>query len=187
MSITCSKWMSRWCCRLGAKVRLVTSADVIHSWWVPAFAVKRDAIPGFINEAWTRVEKPGVYRGQCAELCGKDHGFTPIVVGRKTRPDYDAWLAERKAQAAQLKELTSKDWTREELIARGDKACITPPVWRVTRPAPGSSPMLPALKGSPIATGPIEDHLHRVFFGKPGTAMKPRSASNCWKSTWRRS
>ena len=99
---------------IGAKVRfLVTSADVIHSWWVPAFAVKRDAIPGFINEAWTRVEKPGIYRGQCAELCGKDHGFMPIVVDVKTRADYDAWLAERKAQAAQLKELTSKDWTLE--------------------------------------------------------------------------
>lgn len=117
----------------GAKIRfLVTSADVIHSWWVPAFAVKRDAIPGFINEAWSRVEKPGLYRGQCAELCGKDHGFMPIVVDVKTRPDYDAWLAERKAQAAQLKELTSKEWTLDELVARGTRF-ITPPARPVIR------------------------------------------------------
>src|SRR5450830_1775409 len=111
---------------VGAKVRfLVTAADVIHSWWVPAFAVKRDAIPGFINEAWTRVEKPGIYRGQCAELCGKDHGFMPIVVEVKSKADYDTWLGERKAEAAKLKELTSKEWTREELVARGDKVYHT--------------------------------------------------------------
>jgi cytochrome c oxidase subunit 2 len=104
---------------VGAKVRfLVTAADVIHSWWVPAFAVKRDAIPGFVNEAWTRIEKPGIYRGQCAELCGKDHGFMPIVVEVKSKADYDTWLGERKAEAAKLKELTSKEWTLDELVAR---------------------------------------------------------------------
>ena len=156
----------------GAKIRfLVTSADVIHSWWVPAFAVKRDAIPGFINEAWTRVEKPGLYRGQCAELCGKDHGFMPIVVDVKARPDYDAWLAERKAQAAQLKELTSKEWTLEELMARGDKVYHTACTACHQAEGQGLPPMFPALKGSPIAIGPKEDHLHRVYFGKPGTAM----------------
>ena len=95
---------------VGAKVRfLVTAADVIHSWWVPAFAVKRDAIPGFVNEAWTRIEKPGIYRGQCTELCGKDHGFMPVVVEVKSKADYDTWLAERKAESAKLKELTSKE------------------------------------------------------------------------------
>ncbi|MEN2394869.1 cytochrome c oxidase subunit II [Pseudomonas halotolerans] len=155
-----------------AKVRfLVTSADVIHSWWVPAFAVKRDAIPGFVNEAWTRVDKPGLYRGQCAELCGKDHGFMPIVVEVKSKPDYEAWLAERKAEAAQLKELTSKEWTQQELIERGDKVYHTTCVACHQAEGQGLPPMFPALKGSKIATGPIKDHLNIVFHGKPGTSM----------------
>jgi cytochrome c oxidase subunit 2 len=155
-----------------AKVRfLVTSADVIHSWWVPAFAVKRDAIPGFVNEAWTRVDKPGLYRGQCAELCGKDHGFMPIVVEVKSKPDYEKWLGERKAEAAQLKELTSKEWTLEELKERGDKIYHTTCVACHQAEGQGLPPMFPALKGSKIATGPIKDHLSIVFHGKPGTAM----------------
>jgi cytochrome c oxidase subunit 2 len=156
----------------GAKVRfLVTSADVIHSWWVPAFAVKRDAIPGFVNEAWTRIDKPGIYRGQCAELCGKDHGFMPIVVEVKEKADYDKWLAERKAEAAQLKELTSKEWTLDELKERGDKIYHTTCVACHQAEGQGLPPMFPALKGSKIATGPKEGHLSIVFHGKPGTAM----------------
>lgn len=156
----------------GAKVRfLVTSADVIHSWWVPAFAVKRDAIPGFVNEAWTRIDKPGIYRGQCAELCGKDHGFMPIVVEVKEKVDYDKWLAERKAEAAQLKELTSKEWTLDELKERGDKIYHTTCVACHQAEGQGLPPMFPALKGSKIATGPKEGHLSIVFHGKPGTAM----------------
>ena len=79
---------------VGTKVRfLITAADVIHSWWVPALAVKKDAIPGFINESWTRIEEPGIYRGQCTELCGKDHGFMPVVVEAKSKEDFAAWLA----------------------------------------------------------------------------------------------
>ncbi|MGF6327730.1 cytochrome c oxidase subunit 2 [Pseudomonas sp. BS3782 TE3695] len=157
---------------IGAKVRfLVTSADVIHSWWVPAFAVKRDAIPGFVNESWTRVEKPGIYRGQCAELCGKDHGFMPIVVEVKEKADYETWLGERKAEAAQLKELTSKEWTLEELKERGEKVYQTTCVACHQAEGQGLPPMFPALKGSKIATGPIKDHLNIVFHGKPGTSM----------------
>ena len=157
---------------IGAKVRfLVTSADVIHSWWVPAFAVKRDAIPGFVNEAWTRVDKPGIYRGQCAELCGKDHGFMPIVVEVKEKADYEKWLAERKAEAMQLKELTSKEWTLDELKERGDKIYHTTCVACHQAEGQGLPPMFPALKGSKIATGPKEGHLSLVFHGKPGTAM----------------
>jgi cytochrome c oxidase subunit II len=89
---------------VGSKVRLLlTGADVIHSWWVPAFGVKKDAIPGFINEAWFKVDtdKPGLYRGQCAELCGRDHGFMPIVVDVRSKEDFDAWV---KAEAAQQKQ-----------------------------------------------------------------------------------
>jgi cytochrome c oxidase subunit 2 len=89
------------------KVRLlITGADVIHSWWVPAFAVKKDAIPGFVNEAWFKVDtdKPGLYRGQCAELCGRDHGFMPIVVDVRTKADYATWV---KAEAAAQKQATA--------------------------------------------------------------------------------
>ena len=157
---------------VGAKVRfLVTAVDVIHSWWVPALAVKKDAIPGFVNEAWTRIDRPGIYRGQCAELCGKDHGFMPIVVDARSPEDYAAWLAERQAEAAKAKELSSQTWSREDLVARGEKiyqttcsACHQP---RGT----GLPPMFPALNGSKIATGPKAGHIERVFDGKPGTAM----------------
>jgi cytochrome c oxidase subunit 2 len=157
---------------VGEKVRfLVTGADVIHSWWVPAFAVKRDAIPGFVNEAWTRIEKPGIYRGQCTELCGKDHGFMPIVVEAKSKADYDTWLAGRKEESAKLKELTSKDWTLEELVARGDKVYHTTCVACHQAEGQGMPPLFPALKGSKTATGPKEQHLNTVFNGRPGTAM----------------
>jgi cytochrome c oxidase subunit 2 len=157
---------------VGVKIRfLVTAADVIHSWWVPAFAVKRDAIPGFVNEAWTRIEKPGIYRGQCSELCGKDHGFMPIVVEAKTQADYDTWLAGRKEEAAKLKELTSKEWTLEELVAQGDKVYHTTCVACHQAEGQGLPPMFPALKGSKTVMGPKEEHLSTVFHGRPGTAM----------------
>jgi cytochrome c oxidase subunit II len=89
---------------VGSKVRLlITGADVIHSWWVPAFGVKKDAIPGFINEAWFKVDtdKPGLYRGQCAELCGRDHGFMPIVVDVRSKEDFEAWLKQEAAEQKQ--------------------------------------------------------------------------------------
>jgi cytochrome c oxidase subunit 2 len=85
----------------GVKIRyLLLASDVLHAWWVPDFAVKRDAIPGFVNEGWFLVEKAGTYRGQCAELCGKDHGFMPVVVKALPKAEFDAWLAARKAPAA---------------------------------------------------------------------------------------
>ncbi len=97
---------------VGKKVRiLTTAADVIHSWWVPALGWKRDAIPGFINESWTQIDQPGVYRGQCAELCGKDHAFMPIVVEALPEAEFQAWLAKMKTAsptaAASDHELTS--------------------------------------------------------------------------------
>ena len=96
------------------KVRfLITANDVIHSWWVPRFAVKKDAIPGFINEAWVNVEEPGVYRGQCTELCGKDHGFVPVVVEVKSEADYAQWVADQKAMKLAMAGEASKNsqWT----------------------------------------------------------------------------
>jgi len=86
---------------VGVKIRyLLTANDVLHAWWVPAFSVKRDAVPGFVNDGWFKVDEPGIYRGQCAELCGKDHGFMPIVVEAVPRDEFDAWLAAKKAPAA---------------------------------------------------------------------------------------
>jgi len=160
------------------KVRfLITSDDVIHSWWVPAFAVKQDANPGFINEAWTRVEERGVYRGQCAELCGKDHGFMPIVVEVKSAEDYSAWLTEQQeriAQAASAEQASlNASMSKEELMQLGETtytaycaACHQPT-------GLGLPPAFPALKGSPIATtGTIQDHINIVFNGKAGTGMQ---------------
>ncbi len=156
----------------GTKVRfLITAADVIHSWAVPALAVKKDAIPGFVNESWTRIEEPGIYRGQCTELCGKDHGFMPVVVEVKSKEDFAAWLAERKAQALAQRELTSKEWSMEELMARGEKAYQTACAACHMAGGEGLPPMFPALKGSAIATGPVAGHLDIVVNGKPGTAM----------------
>jgi len=157
---------------VGTKVRfLITAADVIHSWAVPALAVKKDAIPGFVNESWTRIDEPGIYRGQCTELCGKDHGFMPVVVEVKSKEDFAVWLAERKEQALALKELTSKDWTMEELMARGEKAYQTACAACHMAGGEGLPPMFPALKGSPIAVGPVAEHIGIVVNGKPGTAM----------------
>jgi cytochrome c oxidase subunit 2 len=160
------------------KVRfLITSDDVIHAWWVPAFAVKQDANPGFINEAWTKVDEPGIYRGQCAELCGKDHGFMPIVVEVKSAEDYDAWLKKQQqliASAADAEQASlSASLSKEELMQLGEttytaycSACHQPT-------GLGLPPAFPALKGSPITTtGTIKDHLNIVFNGKAGTGMQ---------------
>ncbi|MDH3281238.1 MAG: cytochrome c oxidase subunit II, partial [Gammaproteobacteria bacterium] len=102
------------------KVRfLVTASDVIHAWWVPKLGVKKDAIPGYINEMWTYINEPGVYRGQCAELCGKDHGFMPIVVEAKSPEDFEAWLEEQKQAQAADAGPTLDALGRQELLARG--------------------------------------------------------------------
>ena len=111
------------------KVRFViTSDDVIHSWWVPAFAVKQDANPGFINEAWTIVDEPGVYRGQCAELCGKDHGYMPVVVEVKSEADFDAWVTEQKdlmAQAAEAEKASlNASLSMDELMSLGEQTYL---------------------------------------------------------------
>lgn len=156
----------------GKKIRfLITSADVIHSWWVPAFAVKKDAIPGFVNESWTRIDKPGIYRGQCTELCGKDHGFMPIVVEAKTQEDYDAWMAEQQAAAAKEAELREKDWTLEELVERGEKIYGSACASCHQANGEGIPPMFPALKGSDIVLNDVQEHISTVVNGRPGTAM----------------
>jgi len=158
---------------VGKKVRfLLTANDVIHSWWVPEFGVKKDAIPGFINETWTRVDEPGIYRGQCTELCGKDHGFMPVVVEAVPEEEYVAWVAEQKEAAEAERQLTQKDWTLDELIERGEKAYASACASCHQPNGAGMPPAFPALKGSPIATGDMAAHIDIVVNGVSGTAMQ---------------
>jgi cytochrome c oxidase subunit II len=157
---------------INRKIRfLFTSNDVIHSWWVPALAVKQDVIPGFINDSWALIEEPGVYRGQCAELCGKDHGFMPIVVKAVSQPDYEKWLVAKKSEQAAVAASSSKEWTMDELMTKGEQvykgtcaACHQPT-------GLGLPGVFPALAGSPVATGDIKEHINVVMNGRTGTAM----------------
>ena len=154
------------------KVRfLITANDVIHSWWVPHFAVKKDAIPGFINEAWVRVEEPGVYRGQCTELCGKDHGFMPVVVEVKSEEDYAAWLQEQRDLKMAAADEANKEFTMDELLATGEQVYNTACAGCHQVTGQGIPGAFPAITGSPIATGAIDAHLDIIVNGKAGTAM----------------
>jgi len=153
------------------KVRFVlTAADVIHSWWVPQLGVKKDAIPGIANEAWTIINETGTYRGQCTELCGKDHGFMPVVVEAVPQEEFDTWLAGKQEEARKLAELTEKDWTMDELMERGRQAYQTN--CAACHGQNGEGAGFPALAGSAIATGPVEDHIDIVVNGVNGTAMQ---------------
>lgn len=153
----------------GKKVRfLVTASDVIHSWWVPDLAVKRDAIPGYINEAWTKVDKPGIYRGQCAELCGKDHGFMPIVVKAVEPAEYDAWLAGQRAIAAEIAEAAKQTLTFDELYEQGEQVYLAQCAACHLPNGAGVAGVFPAIAGSAIAMGDVSLHLNRVVNGGVG-------------------
>ncbi|MCS0402298.1 cytochrome c oxidase subunit II [Vibrio diabolicus] len=159
------------------KVRfLMTSDDVIHSWWVPDFAVKKDTIPSFINEAWTRIDEPGVYRGQCAELCGRAHGFMPVVVHAMEEEKFDEWLASKKEeialQKAAAQEALSQDLSMEELMSQGESIYTARCAVCHQANGEGIPGAFPAIKGSPIATGPISEHIDVIVNGRPGTAMQ---------------
>ena len=149
------------------KVRfLMTSADVIHSWWVPDFAVKKDAIPGYINEAWAIVPKPGVYRGQCAELCGANHGFMPVVVEVKSKEDYATWLSAKKGEAAEAAAGDSKTWTLDELMAKGEQVYNTSCAGCHQAGGEGMAAAgFPALKGSKMALEDQAGHIDMVVNG----------------------
>nr|WP_205743949.1 cytochrome c oxidase subunit II [Grimontia sedimenti] len=164
---------------IGKKVRfLITSEDVIHSWWVPDFAVKKDANPGFINEAWTRIDKPGIYRGQCAELCGKDHGFMPIVVIAKPVDEFEAWVTETAAAQAKVKEeeqkLLAMNMDMEELMELGEEVYNSRCAACHQVNGLGLPGVFPALAQQGISADPdkVLDHLNIVIHGKPGTAMQ---------------
>ncbi|MEQ6917573.1 cytochrome c oxidase subunit II [Halomonas aquatica] len=157
---------------VGQKVRLLlTSDDVIHSWWVPELAVKQDAIPGFVNENWVRIEEPGIYRGQCAELCGRNHGFMPVVVEAVEQEQFDEWMAGRKEAAQQEAMSADREWGLDELMSRGEQvygavcaACHQPD-------GSGNMPAFPALAGNQVLLDEPERHITTVIDGVAGSAM----------------
>ncbi len=165
---------------VGKKVRiLLTANDVIHAWWVPALGVKQDAVPGFVRDTWFRADRPGVYRGNCAELCGKEHGYMPIVVEVKTQADYDKWISAQKEKygvgkaAAAAVAIDTKTYTRDELVAHGKtvyeglggcQGCHQ----ATGKGVPGT---FPGLDGSKIVNGGKDAQIALLLNGKPGTAM----------------
>jgi cytochrome c oxidase subunit 2 len=159
---------------VGKKVRIIATAnDVIHAWWVPAFGVKQDAIPGFVRDTWFKADHVGTYRGQCAELCGKDHGFMPIVVQVVEQDKYAAWIAEQKKKTTTAAVDPNKQWTADELKAQGEKVYAQNCVACHQATGMGVPNTFPALSGSKVATGAKADHINVVMNGRPGTAMAP--------------
>jgi cytochrome c oxidase subunit 2 len=164
------------------KIRLlVTSADVIHAWFLPAAGVQQDAIPGFVRDDWMRFDKPGIYRGQCAKICGKEHGFMPIVVEVLPADQYAAWVDTQKKKASASADDPAKIWDPKDLVARGQGVYTANCAACHQGTGKGVPPAFPPLDGSKIATGPVEAHLDTVLNGvvKNGqpTAMVP------WKNT----
>jgi cytochrome c oxidase subunit 2 len=166
---------------VGKKVRiLLTANDVIHSWWVPAFGVKQDAIPGFVRDSWFKVDTPGTYRGQCAELCGKEHGFMPVVVQALPEEQYKTWLAEQqnknKVAAAASNAAAAKTYSLDELKTEGEKVYGGSCVACHQANGQGVPGAFPALARGPITTGPIADHVDIVMNGS-----KKNPAMAAWK------
>ena len=163
------------------KIRfLLTANDVIHSWWVPELGWKKDTIPGFINEAWARIKEPGIYRGQCAELCGRDHGFMPVVVVAKEQDDYEAWVAEQNGASAAAEEAEAQpvaddepaeDMERDELMALGEEVygnqCLA-----CHRADGGGQGNFPALAGNQRVIDDGEWVKDVLINGVSGTAMQ---------------
>lgn len=153
------------------KVRfLVTANDVIHSWWVPEIAVKRDAIPGFINEAWSKVSEEGIYRGQCTELCGAYHGFMPIVVHAVSRQEFDSWMAAKRAEAVSELAAVGMEMSLEALMSEGEavynRQCVA------CHGAAGEGGVGKAIAGSAVALGNLNTHLDIGIKGVAGTSMQ---------------
>jgi cytochrome c oxidase subunit 2 len=163
------------------KIRvLVTANDVIHSWSVPAFGVKQDAIPGFVRDTWFKAETPGIYRGQCSELCGKEHGFMPIVVEVKTQEDYAKWLAEHK-KAVSAADDAGKTLDRKELVARGEKVFAANCAACHQASGKGVPGTFPVLDGSSVVNGPKEAQIKTVLNGVAKNGQP--TAMPAWKDT----
>ena len=157
------------------KVRIVTTAnDVIHAWGVPSFGVKQDAIPGFVRDTWFRAEKIGVYRGQCYELCGKDHAFMPIVVNVVSDADYTKWVDGKKKEMAALADDPNKTWTVDEMKTRGEKVYAANCVACHQANGKGVPGAFPALDGSAVVNGPKAGQVNILLNGK--------NAMPAWKS-----
>ena len=159
---------------VGKKIRfLFTSNDVIHAWWVPDLAIKKDTIPGFINESWAIINEPGTYRGQCAELCGQDHAYMPIEVRAVSDEVWQAWLVEQREMAAADAAGSDREWSLEELNERGAGVYTTYCAACHQADGSGMPPAFPALRGSPVAATAEgrTDHLNTVLFGRQGTSM----------------
>ena len=157
---------------VGKKVRvLLTSNDVIHAWSVQQLGVKQDAIPGFIRDAWFKAEKPGIYRGVCSELCGKEHAFMPIVVEVLAQEEYSKWVAGQKQESAEPVVNVNKEFTMDELKATGEKVYAGNCAACHQANGKGISGTFPGLDGSKIAVGPKVDHIKMVLNGKAGSAM----------------
>jgi len=151
------------------KIRIVTTAnDVIHAWGIPAFAVKQDAIPGFVRDAWFRAEKVGTYRGNCYELCGKEHAFMPIVVNVVTEDEYKKWVETKKKELAAAADDPNKTWTVDELVKRGEKVYAANCVACHQATGKGVPGAFPALDGSPVVNGPRAEQIKIVVHGRKG-------------------
>jgi cytochrome c oxidase subunit 2 len=158
------------------KVRIVTTAnDVIHAWGVPAFGVKQDAIPGFVRDTWFKAEKIGTYRGNCYELCGKEHAFMPIVVNVVSEQDYAAWVVEKKKAMASNADDPTKTWTVADLTARGEKVYAANCVACHQATGKGVPGAFPALDGSQVVNGMQEGQIAILLNGK--------NAMPSWKAT----
>ena len=156
------------------KVRIVVTAnDVIHAWYMPALGVKQDAIPGFVRDTWFRAEQVGVFRGQCAELCGKDHAFMPIVVDVRTEADYLKWVDEQKKAMLAKADDPTKEWQLADLTARGEKVFAANCAACHQANGKGVPGTFPALDGSKVVLGKPEGQVDVVLHGRPGTAMAP--------------
>jgi len=154
---------------VGKKIRIMTTAsDVIHAWWVPDLGWKRDAIPGFINDNWTVINKEGIYRGQCAEICGKGHGYMPIVVKAVPEKEYLAWVQETKLALKSKKDSGDKELSMDELKSKGETVYKANCLACHQANGQGIKGVFPALDGSPLATVKtrITEHIHQVIYGK---------------------
>ena len=157
---------------VGKKVRmLLTANDVIHAWWVPALGVKQDAIPGFIRDTWFSADKEGIFRGNCAELCGKDHGFMPIEVHVLSAEKYAAWVAEQQGKMAATAEDPTKEWALAELVAKGEQVFAANCAACHQADGKGMPPAFPPLDGSAIVQGDKAEQIKVVLQGRDGTAM----------------
>ena len=154
------------------KVRILTTAqDVIHAWMIPAFGVKQDAIPGFVRDTWFKSRETGVFRGQCAELCGKEHGFMPIVVRVVTDAEYSKWVDAKKKELAAKQDDPNKVWAQPDLAKRGEEVYAKQCVACHQANGKGTPPAFPPLDGSKTVLGPKDNQIAVVLNGRPNTAM----------------